>query len=62
MFATLISFPIVSLKISQQNFLMIFRKIIEHTIQSLVEAILHIINFIFCWSKNVQNNAMTPAT
>jgi hypothetical protein len=39
---------------------MVFREFIKHTFQFLVEAVLHIISFIFCWSMNVQNNDMTP--
>jgi hypothetical protein len=32
---------------------MVFREFIKHTFQFLVEAVLHIISFIFCWSKKV---------
>jgi hypothetical protein len=39
---------------------MVFREFIKHTFQFLVEAVLHIISFIFSWSMNVQNNYMTP--
>jgi hypothetical protein len=35
---------------------------IYHTFQLFVEAVLHIISFIFCWSMNVQNNDMAPTT
>jgi hypothetical protein len=41
---------------------MVFREFIKHTFQLLVEADLHSINFMFCWSMNVQNNDITPAT
>jgi hypothetical protein len=41
---------------------MVFGEFIEHTFQFLIEAILHIINFIFCWGMNVQSNDMTKVT
>jgi hypothetical protein len=41
---------------------MVFWEFIKHTFQYLIEAVLHIISFIFCWSMNVQNNDMTPLT
>jgi hypothetical protein len=31
---------------------MLFRGFIEHTFEFLVKAVLHIINFILCWSIN----------
>jgi hypothetical protein len=37
-------------------------EIIEHTFQFLIEAVLHIINFILCSGMSFQNNDMTPAT
>jgi hypothetical protein len=40
----------------------VFRELIEHPFQFLIEAVLHIIIFILCWGMNVQNNDMTPAT
>jgi hypothetical protein len=33
---------------------MVFREFIEDTFQFLIEAVLHIISFIFCWGMNVQ--------
>jgi hypothetical protein len=48
--------------ISQQNFRTLFREFIKHTFQFIIEAVLRIINSIFCWGMNVQNNDMTPAT
>jgi hypothetical protein len=41
---------------------MVFKEFIKHMFQCLVEAVLDIISFIFCWSMNVQNNDMTSAT
>jgi hypothetical protein len=40
---------------------MVFREFIKHTFHYLVEAVLRIISFTFCWSMDVQNNDMTPA-
>jgi hypothetical protein len=40
---------------------MVFREFIKQSFQFFVEAVLHSISFIFCWSMNVQNNYMTPA-
>jgi hypothetical protein len=66
-----LSFPIVwfenvlptyfDIKISWQNFHVIFTVFIEYTFQFLVEAVHHIINFILNWSMNIQNNDITPA-
>jgi hypothetical protein len=41
---------------------MVFMEFIKHTFQFLIEAVLHIIRFIFCWSMIVQNIDITPAT
>jgi hypothetical protein len=38
---------------------MVFQEFIKHRFQFLIEAVLHIISFIFCRSMNVQNNDMT---
>jgi hypothetical protein len=46
----------------EQNFHMIFREFIEHTVEFYIETVFHIITFILCWSMNVQNNDMTAAT
>jgi hypothetical protein len=35
---------------------MVFRKFIKLMFQFLIEAVLHIISFIPCWSMNIQNN------
>jgi hypothetical protein len=32
-----------------------------HSISSM-EAVLHIISFVMCWSMNIQNNGMKPVT
>jgi hypothetical protein len=57
------SFPMVGLKMSSlptlpikspDKIFMLYREFIETS--------LYIISFIFCWSMNVQNNGMTPAT
>jgi hypothetical protein len=39
---------------------MAFREFIEHMFQFLIEAVLHIINFMLCLGMNIQNNDMTP--
>jgi hypothetical protein len=41
---------------------MVFREFIEYTFYLLVEAVLHIINFILSWGMNIQNNDITQAT
>jgi hypothetical protein len=41
---------------------MVFWEFIKHTFQFLVEAVLHIISFIFCWTMSIQNYDITPAT
>jgi hypothetical protein len=66
-----LSFPIVSLKISSlptltlkspNRIFMWYLGNLSNMFQLLIEVVLHIISFIFCWSMNVQNNDMTPAT
>jgi hypothetical protein len=60
-----LSLPIVSLKMPSlptlamkfhKNFHMVFREFVEYIHQFLTEAVLHTINFIFCWAMNIQNN------
>jgi hypothetical protein len=41
---------------------MIFMEFFKYTLQLLVEAVLHIVGFIFRCSMNVENNDMTSAT
>jgi hypothetical protein len=41
---------------------MVFMELNKPTFQFLLEAALHIINFILWWSMNIQNNGMTPVT
>jgi hypothetical protein len=41
---------------------MVFKEFMKHTFQFLIEAAPHLINFIFCWDMNVQNNDMTAVT
>jgi hypothetical protein len=43
-------------EVSYQNFRTVFREFIEHTSQFIIESVLHVINFILCWSMNIQNN------
>jgi hypothetical protein len=61
-----LSFPIFGLKMPSLptlalNFYVVFRELIEHTFQFLVEAVLNIISLILRWGVNVQHN-VTPAT
>jgi hypothetical protein len=41
---------------------MVFREFIKHMFQFLIEAVLHIINFVLWWGVDVQNNNMNSAT
>jgi hypothetical protein len=41
---------------------MVFWEFVEQMFQFLIEAGLHITNFILCCGTNAQNNDMTPAT
>jgi hypothetical protein len=54
------SLPTLILKSHNQKNHMVFREFIQQ-FQLLIEAVLHIINFIFRWDMNIQNN-MPPAT
>jgi hypothetical protein len=65
-----LSFPIVRFKMFSTPTLAlkspnnIFRMVCRELSMSLflVEVIFHNTNFILCWSMNVQNNDVTPAT
>jgi hypothetical protein len=41
---------------------MVLREFIKHTFKFLVEAALHIVNFVPRWRMGIQNNSMKPAT
>jgi hypothetical protein len=49
-------------EISQSNFHKLFRERLEHTLQFLIEAFLHITIFILCWGINAHKNGMKLAT
>jgi hypothetical protein len=54
------SLPTFALKALNRIFKLYIGELTEYAFHFLIEAVLHIINFIPCWDMNVQNNDMKP--